>query len=101
MEADDYREVIGPALQRALAGHDKVRLLAVLGDEFEGYSAGAAWEDAKLGLGHWGAWERMAIVTDRDRIHDALKAIGWVLPGEVNVFGLAEREQATAWVSGA
>ena len=43
----------------------------------------------------------MAIVTDRDRIHDALKAIGWMLPGEVNVFRLAEREQATAWVRGA
>jgi hypothetical protein len=43
----------------------------------------------------------MAIVTDRDRIHDAPKAIGWVIPGEVKVFGLAEREQATAWVSGA
>ena len=99
VEADDYREVIAPALERALAGNDKVRLLAVLGDGFEGYSAGAAWEDAKMGIGHWGAWERMAIVTDRDLFRDAIKAIGWMLPGEVRVFPLAEREQAAAWVS--
>ena len=41
-----------------------MRLLAVLGDEVEGRRR--RLEDAKLGLGHWGAWERMAIVTDRD-----------------------------------
>jgi SpoIIAA-like len=99
VEAEDYREVLGPALERALASHDKVRLLAVLGDEFEGYSAGAAWEDAKLGLGHWGARERIAVVTDRDRIHDAIRAVGWMLPGEVKLFPTAGREEAMAWLT--
>jgi hypothetical protein len=65
-----------------------VRLLYVLGEEFEGYSPAASWEDAKLGIGHWRAWERIAIVTDRGWIRDAL----------VKVFAAAEQSDAVAWV---
>ena len=72
--------------------------LYVLGEGFEGYSAAASWEDAKLGIGHWSAWERIAIVTDRGWIRDALKAFGWMFPGEVKVFPVAEQPEAVAWV---
>src|SRR6188472_1661708 len=70
VEADDYANVVEPAIQAALQHSDKVRLLYVLGEGFEGYSAAASWEDAKLGIGHWSAWERIAIVTDHDWIRD-------------------------------
>lgn len=100
VEAEDYRTVLDPAVAEALETHDKVRLLAVLGDEYEGYSMGAAWEDTKLGIGHWGAWERIAVVTDHRGIREGIAAVGWMLPGEVRVFPAAEREQATGWVAG-
>ena len=51
VEADDYANVVEPAIQAALQHSDKVRLLYVLGEGFEGYSAAASWEDAKLGSG--------------------------------------------------
>jgi SpoIIAA-like len=100
VSADDYRDVLEPAVAQALQQHDKLRLLYVLGEEFEGYSAGAAWQDTKLGIGHWGAWERIAVVTDRGWIQDGVKAFAWMLPGEVHVYPLAERDDAAAWVSG-
>ncbi len=98
VEAADYANVVEPAIQAALQHSDKVRLLYVLGEGFEGYSAAASWEDAKLGIGHWSAWEKIAIVTDRGWIRDALKAFGWMFPGEVQVFPTAERAQAVDWV---
>ena len=98
VEADDYTNVVEPAIRAALQQSDKVRLLYVLGEGFEGYSAAASWEDAKLGIGHWSAWERIAIVTDRDWIRDALKAFGWMFPGEVKVFVVAELPAAVVWV---
>lgn len=98
VEADDYANVVEPAVRAALERSDKVRLLYVLGEGFEGYSAGASWEDAKLGIGHWSAWEKVAIVTDRDWIRDAVKAFGWMFPGEVRVFPTAERSEAVVWV---
>jgi hypothetical protein len=38
-------------------------------------------------------------VTDREWLHDAVKMLGWMLPGEVKVFSLAQRGEATAWVT--
>jgi hypothetical protein len=98
VSSEDYRDVIEPAVQAALEEHAKLRLLYLLGDEFEGYSAGAAWEDTKLGIHHWDTWERIAVVTDRTWIHDGVKAFAWMLPAEVRVFGLDARDDAQAWV---
>ena len=60
--AEEYEQVLVPAVGAARAKDGKVRLLYVLGHSLPDYTTGAAWEDAKLGLGHLGSWERIAIV---------------------------------------
>jgi hypothetical protein len=97
VSAADYSDVLEPAVEAALRGHDKLRLLYVLGERFEGYSAGAMWEDTKLGVGHWQAWERIAIVTDRGWIGDAVRAMAWILPGRVKVFAHDDSLAAADW----
>ncbi|MEZ5135447.1 MAG: STAS/SEC14 domain-containing protein [Acidimicrobiales bacterium] len=75
VHADDYRTTLIPALD---AQDGPLRLVYVLGDRFEGYSGGAAWQDAKLGLDHHGRWHRAAIVTDTDWLrHLAGAFAGW------------------------
>ena len=37
VEDEDYEDVLVPEIERRLAHHDKIRLLYVLGPEFEGY----------------------------------------------------------------
>ena len=65
--------------------------------------AGAVMEDAKsglkLGLGHMKAWKRTAIVTDVDWIRKAMKAFGFMAPGEVRIFEPAELGAAKVWVA--
>jgi hypothetical protein len=101
LTADDYREQIEPALAEAAEAGD-VRLLCEIGEGF-GMDAGAVIEDAKtglkLGLGHLKAWNRTAVVTDVDWIRKAIKAFGFMAPGEVRVFGLAELGAAKVWVA--
>jgi len=80
-------------------GHDKIRLLYVLGDDFDGYSVGAIWEDAKLGAHSLTAWERAAVVTDVGWIRHLMAAVGWMLPGEIRVFGLDGEDEARAWIT--
>src|SRR6516225_5600543 len=92
VEASDYRDILEPAIAAALKEHDKLRLVFVLGEEFDGYSAGASWEDAKLGIGRWDAWELVAVVTNRDWIGGTVKALSWMLPGEVRVFEITEQD---------
>jgi len=94
--ADDYRDTLVPAMEAA-AG--PIRLVYVLGDRFSGYTAGAAWQDAKLGLAHHGRWERAAIVTDAEWMRHLASAFGWMVPGEFEVFPLAERDAAIDWVA--
>jgi SpoIIAA-like len=101
VSVDDYKQTLIPAVEAALEANGKVRLLYVLGERFEGLSAGAAWEDTKLGLEHLRGWERMAVVTDIDWIAHAIKAVGWMIPAEVRIFPTTDRKAAETWVSGA
>src|SRR5262249_34676258 len=72
VEAADYGDVLAPAVEEAMAGGKKVRIVFVLGPEFSGYSAGAAWEDAKLWAPHLTGWERCAVVTDHTFLGDTI-----------------------------
>jgi len=99
VEASDYQDVLDPAVDAALEAHDKVRFLYVLGDEFEGYTAHAMWEDTKVGVGHWARWEKIALVTDDHTYHNAVKAFGWLFPGDLKLFSLAELADAKDWIA--
>ena len=99
VHAQDYRSVLDPAIEAALAAHDRIRMLYVLGPGFDGYSGGAMWQDTKLGMAHWSAWERIAVVTDHSAYADGVRAVGWMIPAEVRVFPVAELDAARAWVS--
>lgn len=99
VSADDYKTVLVPAIEQKLTQHAKARLLYVLGDDFEGYTSGAAWEDAKVGMKHLTSFERVAVVTDVDWIEKMIKAFGFALPGEVRVFDDDDLDEARIWIS--
>ncbi len=61
--ADDYRDVLQPALQQALDRGEKVRIVLEF-PSFDGISANATWEDLKMGVEHLTQWKRIALVTD-------------------------------------
>lgn len=96
---EDYERVLAPAVEEKIAAHGKIRYVYVLGEEFEGWTLGGLWEDAKLGGGELGKWEKIAVVTDKDWIQHTVKGFGWMIPGEVKVFPVAELDDATAWAS--
>jgi hypothetical protein len=97
--AEDYETVAGPAVERARQGGEKLRLLYVLGEGFTGFTSGAMWDDTKLGLAHPFSWDRIAVVTDDDGLRHLVKGFGWVIPGHVRLFPVADLGSATAWVS--
>jgi len=97
--ASDYETVLVPAIEEGLAGQAKLRLLYHLGADFEGFGIGAMWADAKVGLEHPSAWERIALVTDIDWLRSATHLFGFAMPGEVRVFSNAELPDAKKWVA--
>jgi hypothetical protein len=57
---EDY-EVFVPEIERLIQLHGKLRILLYMHD-FEGWSAGALWEDVKFDLKHFNDIERLALV---------------------------------------
>jgi SpoIIAA-like len=96
---DDYANVLAPAVTAAAERGD-VRLLYVLGEDFDSYSAGAMWADSKLLAQHRKAWKRVAVVSDADWLENSVKAFGWLMPGEVKVFETDDVRDAKAWLVG-
>lgn len=98
--AADYESTVIPAVEAATAGDAKARMLLVFGADFDGYEAEAALDDVKMGLHHWGDFEKIAFVSDHDAQRTAVKGFGFLMPGEVRVFPLADLDQAKEWVAG-
>lgn len=96
---DDYERVLVPAIEEKLKKHKKVRVLYHLGADFSGYTAAAMWDDAKVGLRHLTAFEKIAVVTDTHWITDAVKVFGYFIPCPVRIYGNSQLAEAKTWVS--
>ena len=99
VEKEDYENVLVPAVEQALADHGKVRLVYVLGNEFDDYESDAVWEDLKLGARYPASFERVAVVTDAKWVGPALKLFSVLWPGQARGFKLEELEAAKTWAA--
>ena len=99
VEAADYKEILDPALTKAIDEHGSIRVLYVLGEGFTGYSAGALWEDTLVGTKDFSKWERIAVVSDTDWVHNTVQAFAWAVPARIRTFPTAERDAAVAWLT--
>ena len=52
IDAKAYETVLIHALDAALQKHKRIRVLYQLTPDFEGFTTGSMWDDAKLGLAH-------------------------------------------------
>jgi hypothetical protein len=95
----DYDSVLTPAIDKAIEKFDRIKLLAQVGPDFESYSLDAIWDDTKLGLRHWNGFERVAVLTDVGWIMTAVKAVAFMMPCPVQLFAMAELEDARRWLS--
>ena len=97
LAAEDYRDVVLPALERA-AATGEVRFVIIMRD-FGGMSGGALWQDLKVGFEHLRAWKRIALVTDIEWMRHMTDLFGWMTPGETKTFALAQRDEAVEWAA--
>jgi hypothetical protein len=97
LSAEDYRDVLLPALEEA-ARQGGVRFVVVI-REFQGMTGGAVWEDLKVGVEHLRAWKRIALVTDIEWMAHATALFGWMTPGRTRTFPLALQAEAAAWAA--
>ena len=98
LHSDDYEQVLIPAVDAQLATGEGIRIVMVF-PEWSGMSSGATWDDLKMGMEHLTSWKKLALVTDIDWMTHLTKLFGWMTPGEMKTFPMAERDAAVAWVA--
>jgi hypothetical protein len=99
VEADDYRTVPDPAVAKAVEAYQKIGFLYVLGDEYESFTPGAMWQDTRVGLGDRQHWQRIAVVSDHQRLTETLHAFAWMFPGEIRTYTMDQLDEARDWLS--
>lgn len=102
LRGDDLRQ-FKPAMDKLLETGE-IRIVEVIGSDYEGFGPGGLAEDLKLGFGallrHHSAFKRIAVVTDKEWVAHALHALAWMVPGELALYGLDELERAKEWAAG-
>jgi len=96
---EDYLKVLDPLIYEARFAGRRLRFLFHLGPAFEGFTPGAAWEDAKIGLQSLRLFDGCAVVTDVNWIRESTRLTGFFMPCPVRVFGNQELNEAVAWLA--
>jgi hypothetical protein len=96
VDAADY-ELFVPQLEGLLKQEKPVRILVEL-REFQGWTAGALWEDTKFGARHFNDIDRLAVVGDRRWEQGLTAFIKPFISAEVRYFDSAEMDAARTWL---
>ncbi len=97
---EDYRNTLVPAAE-AMIAKGPLRMLYVIGEDFDGFEVGALWDDSAFGFGHMHDFGRIAVVTDHAWMDAAVRMFKPFFHAEVRLFGLSELPAAKVWVAAA
>ena len=95
----DYETILIPAIEEKLKTNKKIRMLYFLGSNFTGFDLSAMLDDAKMGMKHLSAWDRIALISDHELINIFAKFFGHMLSCELRIFKNAELEKAKNWIT--
>ncbi len=98
VSGEDYESTLVPAVNEATDQHGKIAMLIVFGDDFEGYSAGAALDDARFGFANFGSFRRIGIVSDNQWLRNGAAAMAHLMPGKSKGFSVDDLAAAKAWI---
>jgi hypothetical protein len=99
---EDYEQSIEPLFDDARRSGRRIRLLVEIGPEYDGYTAGAAWEKTANAFRNPSLVRLLdgyAVVTDLRWLHEWGHLMAFLLPFPLRVFGNDERAAAIAWLS--
>jgi hypothetical protein len=95
---EDYGRFV-PDVERLIQQHGKINILFEMHD-FEGWSAGALWEDIKFDVKHFKDIARLAVVGER-RWQEGMTAFCKPFTtANIRYFEHAQIDEARAWLRG-
>ena len=92
----DYAQFV-PEFERLILRHGKLRVLFDM-TGFHGWDTGAAWEDFKVGIAHFGDIERLAMVGEKKWQHGMAVFCKPFTRATVRYFDHADAAEARKWL---
>jgi hypothetical protein len=96
---DDLEKVLLPRIDELAARQGEINYLLVLETDVQNWTAGAWWNDIKLGLKNFTKWNKIAVVSDQKGVQWFTDAFRLFVPGKSKGFSLAQLEEAIKWVT--
>lgn len=94
---DDYKSVLIPVIEKALAEEGKLRVL-LLFEDFEGWDLQAAWDDTVFGMTHRTDFERLALVGAPSYVEWGMRLFVPLMSGSIRNFSAEDLKTAWRWV---
>lgn len=102
LDRADFERTIEPIVEEAIRLHRPFRLLLQLGPDYQGFTAGAAWEKTGMWIQHptmLRLVEGYALVSDIGWVRELAHLAGVLLPFPMRVFGNDSLDDAAAWLA--
>lgn len=94
----DYEEIFLPLLEKLIKEHGKIRCLYFMDSEFEGWTIGAMWDDAKFGIKHKDDFEKFAIVGGPKWAEWGSRIFSHIVSGEIKTYSGDRLDEAWTWI---
>ncbi|WP_462265751.1 SpoIIAA family protein [Mucilaginibacter sp.] len=95
----DYDTVLAPRLEELVQKQGEINYLLVLENTLSDFSAGAWYDELKLGLKHFTKWNKIAVVTDQKGVEWFTNAFKLIIPGQSKGYSLDKLDEAVAWIT--
>lgn len=95
----DYDEVVFPTVSKHLQKGKELNYIFMVDTSLKDFSTGAWVQDIWLGLKDLFKWNRVAIVSDSERIRSFTDKAGHLIPGTYRGFTKGQLDEAINWAA--
>lgn len=96
---EEFDTILIPAVDKVADATGKINYLFVLDTDVSNMSAGAWYDDMKVGLKHLMQWRKIAIASDQSGVNSFTDIAKHVMPGEVRAYTISQINEAAQWLA--
>lgn len=97
LTSEDYENFV-PAVDGMIAEVGRIRILFVM-EDFEGWDAGAAWEDTKFAIEHYNDIRKIALIGEHSWERWMAVICQPFTTAEIQFFSPDQRDEAILWLA--
>jgi hypothetical protein len=96
---EDFETVLIPRIDELVKRQGEINYLLVLETDVKNFTAGAWWDDIKVGIKNFTKWKKIAVVSDQKGVEWFSNVFRYMIPGTSKGFSIDQLDEAVQWVS--